>query len=59
MIFVSHKVGSTKFSDEILVLDKGNIVQRGKHEELITSEGIYRNMFVDEDEMEGIDENNQ
>lgn len=51
MIFVSHKVGSTKFSDEILVLDKGNIVQRGKHEELIVIEGIYRNMFVD-DEME-------
>lgn len=28
-------------SDEILVLDKGNIVQKGTHDELIEKEGIY------------------
>lgn len=57
MIFISHKVGNTKFSDEILVLDKGNIVQRGNHKELLATEGKYRNMFLDEDGMEKIDEN--
>jgi ABC-type transport system involved in Fe-S cluster assembly fused permease/ATPase subunit len=32
-------------ADLILVLEHGSIVQQGEHEELITQEGIYRQVF--------------
>ena len=32
-------------ADEILVLEDGAIVQRGKHEELLQEEGLYRSIY--------------
>ena len=32
-------------ADEILVLDEGKIVERGKHEELLTNNGLYRDIY--------------
>lgn len=41
-IFIfSHRLDSFKYMDMVLVLDKGKIVERGTHEELINREGIY------------------
>jgi ATP-binding cassette subfamily B protein len=44
-IFINHRLGSTKLSDEILVIDKGCIVERGNQEELIKHNGLYAQMF--------------
>lgn len=44
-IFISHRLGSTKLADEILVIDKGSIVERGSHSELIKANGLYAEMF--------------
>lgn len=44
-VFVSHRLGSTKLADEILVIDKGKIIERGTHEELMTKNGQYAEMF--------------
>lgn len=44
-IFVSHRLGSTKLADEILVIDEGKIIERGTHEELIEKKGQYAEMF--------------
>ena len=44
-IFISHRLGSTKLADEILVIDNGKIAERGSHEELITANGLYTEMF--------------
>ncbi|TCZ81148.1 ABC transporter ATP-binding protein [Paenibacillus albiflavus] len=38
---IAHRISSLRNADEIIVLDKGRIVQRGKHEELIQQEGPY------------------
>ena len=35
MIIVAHRLSTVKDADEILVLNKGSIVERGKHDELI------------------------
>ncbi len=43
---IAHRIQSVMNADQILVLDKGEIVQRGVHEELLKDEeGIYRRIF--------------
>ena len=40
-IIISQRISSLKHADEILVLDKGEIIARGKHEELLKSCPLY------------------
>jgi ATP-binding cassette subfamily B protein len=42
---IAHRIQSVMDADMILVLEKGRIVQRGTHETLIAQEGIYRQVF--------------
>ena len=42
---IAHRIQSVMNADLILVLDQGRIVQRGKHEELMAEEGIYRRIY--------------
>jgi ATP-binding cassette subfamily B protein len=42
---IAHRIQSVMDADEILVLDKGYIVQRGTHRELVAEEGIYRRIY--------------
>lgn len=44
-IFISHRLYSCRFCDEIIVLDKGKVVQRGKHDDLVKVEGKYSEMW--------------
>lgn len=44
-IFISHRLGSTKLADEILVIDDGAVVERGTHDELMKSNGKYAQMY--------------
>ncbi|MFJ8473703.1 peptidase domain-containing ABC transporter [Kitasatospora sp. NPDC094011] len=44
-IVVSHRLNAVRNADQILVLDRGRIVQRGRHHELIATEGVYRRLF--------------
>ena len=43
--YISHRLSSAVLSDNILVLDKGRIIESGKHEELIKKGGRYAEMF--------------
>lgn len=42
---IAHRISSIKHADEILVLDDGHIVERGRHAELITQHGPYRRIY--------------
>lgn len=44
-IFISHRMSSCKFCDEIIVLDQGQIVQKGNHNELIIQKGLYQELW--------------
>lgn len=44
-VFVSHRLGSTKLADEILVIDSGRIIERGTHDALMAANGAYAGMF--------------
>ena len=43
-ITVAHRLATIKNSDRILVIDHGNIVEEGSHDELISQKGIYYNL---------------
>ena len=43
---VAQRISSVREANEIVVLDEGHIVQRGTHGELVTQEGLYRDMYV-------------
>ena len=45
-LFISHRLGSTKIADRILVLDGGHIVEDGTHEELLVRRGLYHRMYT-------------
>jgi ATP-binding cassette subfamily B protein len=42
---IAHRIQSVARADLILVLDKGCIIQKGTHDELIAQEGVYRKIF--------------
>ena len=42
---IAHRVQSLMIADLILVMDKGRIVQRGTHDELMAQPGIYRQVY--------------
>ncbi len=42
VIMIAHRLKTVRNADQILVVDKGHIVQRGTHSELMKQDGIYR-----------------
>ena len=44
---IAHRLKTARNADQILVIDKGHVVQRGTHEELAGQEGIYRNFIAE------------
>ena len=47
-IIVSHRVSSIQDCDKIIVMDDGEIIQTGKHNDLINTNGYYKNLFLDQ-----------
>lgn len=50
VIMIAHRLKTVRNADKIVVIDEGRIVQEGKHEELIKTDGIY-NKFVNAREL--------
>ena len=44
-IYISHRLASCRFCQDILVFDGGKVVQRGRHEELESQEGLYKELW--------------
>ncbi len=47
-VIVSHRVSSAKNADKILVLDQGQLLQQGTHEELNSIDGYYKDLYEDQ-----------
>jgi NHLM bacteriocin system ABC transporter peptidase/ATP-binding protein len=47
-IIIAHRLSTIRDCDEILVMDQGKVIQHGTHEELMTQEGLYRDLMKSE-----------
>lgn len=46
IIMIAHRLKTVRNADQIVVVDKGRIVQKGNHEQLVNQEGIYKNFIT-------------
>ena len=53
VILISHRITTLMQADQILVLEKGRVVQQGSHRQLVEQEGVYRRIY----QMQGALEN--
>ena len=44
-LFISHRLASTRFSDRIIMLEDGKVIEEGSHSELMALNGKYAEMF--------------
>ena len=47
IIMIAHRLKTVERADQIVVLDKGRIVEQGKHRELLAKQGLY-SRFIQE-----------
>lgn len=45
VVFISHRLSTTRKADRIVMLEKGRIIEQGSHEELLKMEGKYAQMW--------------
>ncbi len=48
-IVIAHRLSTVRDADQILVLEKGEIVERGKHDELVARGGLYADLYNRQD----------
>lgn len=53
VIVIAHRLATIEHADQILVIDSGQIVQKGTHSQLIKQEGIYRKFINIREQAEG------
>ena len=44
-VIISHRVSSAKLANKIIMLDDGNIVEQGTHDDLMEANGVYRELY--------------
>ncbi len=45
VIFVAHRLSISQRTDRVIVMDKGKIIEKGTHSELIAANGFYHHLF--------------
>lgn len=48
LILITHRLSTTRQVDQIVVLERGRIVERGSHEALMNNEGLYHRMYTNQ-----------
>ena len=52
IIMITHRLSTVTDCDEILVMQKGQLIERGKHQKLMLENGVYQKLFHQQKELE-------
>ena len=44
-LIIAHRLSTIQSADEIVVLDKGKVLERGNHESLLAQNGMYKKLI--------------
>ena len=44
-VVIAHRLSTIQFADEIIVLQRGELVERGSHNDLLERNGVYRKLY--------------
>jgi ATP-binding cassette subfamily B multidrug efflux pump len=55
-VIISHRVSSAKLADQIIVLDDGEIVEKGTHDSLLKEGGVYKELYDKQLQSEDVNE---
>jgi ATP-binding cassette subfamily B protein len=42
---IAHRISTVRDADQILVLDQGRLIERGRHEDLVARNGLYAELY--------------
>ena len=51
VVIVAHRLSTVKKANNIIVLEKGKIIEEGKHQELVKNRGVYYKLVKDQLEL--------
>lgn len=53
VVIIAHRLGTVVNADSIVVIDQGRVVQQGRHQTLLEEEGVYRNLWMEQQRIKG------
>lgn len=53
VVIIAHRLGTVVHADNIVVIDKGIVVQQGRHKKLLEEKGLYRDLWQEQQRVKG------